>query len=219
MPAFRTPRSSRRPSATASATRPAASAPSTSSGMTGIPVYNVNNNCSTGSTALFMAKQFVEGGLADCVLALGFEKMEKGSLGAKFTDRTNPDGQAVRAHGVAARLRAVAADGAVLRQRRPRAHGEVRHHARAVREDRAQEPQALGEQPVLAVPGRLHARADPGRADGVRAAHQAAVLPHVGRRGGRDPGQRGLRRRSTTSGIARDRDRRHGDDDRLRLAR
>jgi sterol carrier protein 2 len=59
-------------------------------GCTGIPVYNVNNNCSTGSTALFMAKQFVEGGLADCVLALGFEKMEKGSLGAKYMDRTNP---------------------------------------------------------------------------------------------------------------------------------
>ena len=59
-------------------------------GCTGIPVYNVNNNCSTGSTALFMAKQFVAGGLADCALALGFEKMEKGSLGAKFTDRTNP---------------------------------------------------------------------------------------------------------------------------------
>jgi len=59
-------------------------------GMTGIPIYNVNNNCATGSTALYMAKQFVEGGLADCVLALGFEKMEKGSLGIKFTDRTNP---------------------------------------------------------------------------------------------------------------------------------
>lgn len=59
-------------------------------GLTGIPVYNVNNNCSTGSTALFMAKQFVEGGIADCVLALGFEKMEKGSLGVKFTDRTQP---------------------------------------------------------------------------------------------------------------------------------
>lgn len=40
-------------------------------GMTGVPVYNVNNNCSTGSTALFMAKQFVEGGLSQCVLALG----------------------------------------------------------------------------------------------------------------------------------------------------
>jgi acetyl-CoA acetyltransferase len=59
-------------------------------GMTGIPVYNVNNNCATGSTALFMAKQFVEGGLADCAMALGFEKMEKGSLGVKYTDRTNP---------------------------------------------------------------------------------------------------------------------------------
>jgi sterol carrier protein 2 len=59
-------------------------------GLTGIPVYNVNNNCATGSTALFMAKQFVEGGLNDCVLALGFEKMEKGSLGIKYTDRTNP---------------------------------------------------------------------------------------------------------------------------------
>ena len=59
-------------------------------GMTGIPIYNVNNNCATGSTALFMAKQFVEAGIADCALALGFEKMEKGSLGVKFQDRTNP---------------------------------------------------------------------------------------------------------------------------------
>ena len=59
-------------------------------GLTGIPVYNVNNNCSTGSTALFLGKQLVAGGLADCVLALGFEKMEKGSLGAKHMDRINP---------------------------------------------------------------------------------------------------------------------------------
>jgi sterol carrier protein 2 len=58
-------------------------------GHSGIPIYNVNNNCSTGSTALFMAKQFVEGGLAECTMALGFEKMEKGSLGIKYTDRTN----------------------------------------------------------------------------------------------------------------------------------
>ncbi len=57
-------------------------------GHSGIPIYNVNNNCSTGSTALFMAKQFVEGGISDCVMALGFEKMEKGSLGIKYTDRT-----------------------------------------------------------------------------------------------------------------------------------
>jgi len=59
-------------------------------GLTGIPVVNVNNNCSTGSSALYLARQAVRGGLADCALALGFEKMELGSLGAKYTDRTNP---------------------------------------------------------------------------------------------------------------------------------
>jgi acetyl-CoA acetyltransferase len=59
-------------------------------GLSGIPVINVNNNCSTGSTALYLARQAIEGGLAECVLALGFEKMEKGALGSKFDDRTNP---------------------------------------------------------------------------------------------------------------------------------
>jgi acetyl-CoA acyltransferase len=59
-------------------------------GTTGIPIYNVNNNCSTGSTALYGAARSIRGGLADCTLALGFEKMEKGSLGMKFTDRVNP---------------------------------------------------------------------------------------------------------------------------------
>jgi sterol carrier protein 2 len=59
-------------------------------GMTGIPVINVNNNCSTGSTALILAKEAVEHGANDCVLAVGFEKMERGSLGSKFMDRTNP---------------------------------------------------------------------------------------------------------------------------------
>jgi acetyl-CoA acyltransferase len=59
-------------------------------GLTGIPVLNVNNNCSTGSSALYLARQAVKGGIADCALALGFEKMEKGSLGVKYTDRTNP---------------------------------------------------------------------------------------------------------------------------------
>ena len=59
-------------------------------GLTGIPIVNVNNNCSTGSSALYLARQAVRGGLAECALALGFEKMEIGSLGQKFTDRTNP---------------------------------------------------------------------------------------------------------------------------------
>ncbi|XP_022900806.2 sterol carrier protein 2 [Onthophagus taurus] len=59
-------------------------------GMTGIPIYNVNNNCSTGATALLLAKQFIEFGQNQCVLAVGFEKMERGSLAPKFMDRTNP---------------------------------------------------------------------------------------------------------------------------------
>lgn len=50
-------------------------------GLTGVPVYNVNNNCATGATALMMARQLVEGGAADCVLALGFETMRRGALG------------------------------------------------------------------------------------------------------------------------------------------
>lgn len=123
-------------------------------GLTGIPIFNVNNNCSTGSTALFMARQLIQGGelnrktqaasyyitfkykqtflqhvmkfppgidangnmklqynllicdskwtflcwicimwsfssppagVADCVLALGFEKMERGSLSSKVS--------------------------------------------------------------------------------------------------------------------------------------
>jgi len=59
-------------------------------GMTGIPVVNVNNNCSTGSTALFLAAQAVRGGTVDCALALGFEKMQPGSLGSTYDDREQP---------------------------------------------------------------------------------------------------------------------------------
>jgi sterol carrier protein 2 len=56
-------------------------------GCTGIPIVNVNNNCSTGSTALFLARQAIESGMAECVLAFGFEQMLPGALGAVFTDR------------------------------------------------------------------------------------------------------------------------------------
>jgi len=59
-------------------------------GMSGIPIVNVNNNCSTGSTALFLARQAVAIGAADCVLALGFEHMSPGALGAVFDDRPSP---------------------------------------------------------------------------------------------------------------------------------
>ena len=59
-------------------------------GMTQIPIMNVNNNCSTGSTALFLARQAIAGGIVECALALGFEKMAPGSLSSVFNDRTNP---------------------------------------------------------------------------------------------------------------------------------
>jgi len=59
-------------------------------GLGGIPVVNVNNNCSTGSTALWLARQAVASGAADCVLALGFEQMQPGALGMLFTDRDAP---------------------------------------------------------------------------------------------------------------------------------
>ncbi len=59
-------------------------------GMTGIPIVNVNNNCSTGSTALFLARQAIASGAADCVLAMGFEQMKPGALGSVYADRPSP---------------------------------------------------------------------------------------------------------------------------------
>ena len=59
-------------------------------GLTGIPIVNVNNNCSTGSTALYLATQAVRSGQVDCALALGFEKMQTGSLGTTYDDREQP---------------------------------------------------------------------------------------------------------------------------------
>lgn len=56
-------------------------------GLSGIPIVNVNNNCSTGSSALFLARQAVDAGIVEVALALGFEQMNPGALGTVFTDR------------------------------------------------------------------------------------------------------------------------------------
>ena len=66
-------------------------------GMTGIPIVNVNNNCSTGSTALYLARQAVRSGMAECVLAVGFEEMQPGALNSFWTDRPAAAGD-FRAH-------------------------------------------------------------------------------------------------------------------------
>ncbi|KAK2462114.1 hypothetical protein APHAL10511_006577 [Amanita phalloides] len=59
-------------------------------GLTNIPIINVNNNCSTGSTALYLANSMVKGGQAECAMALGFERMKPGSLSTHFPDRASP---------------------------------------------------------------------------------------------------------------------------------
>jgi sterol carrier protein 2 len=59
-------------------------------GMTSIPIYNVNNNGATGATGINLARTLVQGGMADCILVVGFEKMEKGSLAEHWNDRESP---------------------------------------------------------------------------------------------------------------------------------
>ena len=59
-------------------------------GLPGIPVVNVNNNCSTGSSALFLARQAVESGAVECAIALGFEQMQSGALTSRWNDRESP---------------------------------------------------------------------------------------------------------------------------------
>lgn len=66
-------------------------------GMTGVPVVNVNNNCSSGSSALFLARQAVESGAVDCALAVGFEQMQPGALVSHFNDRPEPLGPFIQA--------------------------------------------------------------------------------------------------------------------------
>lgn len=59
-------------------------------GMTGIPVINVNNNCASGSTALWLANQAIASGAAECVLVVGFEQMKPGALTGTWLDRATP---------------------------------------------------------------------------------------------------------------------------------
>ncbi len=119
-------------------------------GIGGLPVFNVHNYCSTGSSALNLGYQAIASGMNECVLAFGFEKMQKGPLekqlsGLEEIAKETDQGKAAdrRAH---------------VRRRRPPAHGEVRHHQGAVRQGEREEPPPLGEQPALAVPRGVHAR-------------------------------------------------------------
>lgn len=62
-------------------------------GMTSIPIYNTNNACATGSTGLHLARTLVKNGAADCVLVVGFEQMNPGSIKSMWSvsaKGTNP---------------------------------------------------------------------------------------------------------------------------------
>ncbi|MFI2558934.1 lipid-transfer protein [Nocardia farcinica] len=59
-------------------------------GMVGVPVVNVNNNCASGSSALWLARQAVASGASECVLALGFEQMRPGAIVVQWPDRPSP---------------------------------------------------------------------------------------------------------------------------------
>ena len=147
-------------------------------GMTGIPVYNVNNNCSTGSTALMLAYQAVGSGVSDCALALGFEKMEKGSLTTRYGDRTNPLDRHVRlmndVQGAAEAPFPAQMFGGAGREHM-RKYGTT---SRQLGQDRRQEPATRRRQRTLPVPAGLHHRGGPGLARHLRSAHQVPVLPH-----------------------------------------
>ncbi len=66
-------------------------------GLSGIPIFNVNNACASGSSAIYLARQAIENGAADIVLAVGFEQMVPGALGAVFNDRPSTAGRFVEA--------------------------------------------------------------------------------------------------------------------------
>lgn len=59
-------------------------------GMTGIPIYNTNNACSTGSTGLHMARTLIKGGMADCIMVIGMETMKPGPISSPWNDRPSP---------------------------------------------------------------------------------------------------------------------------------
>ncbi len=129
-----------------------------------------------------------------------------------------PDAADGQAHQGDGRDRRVGLSGGALdvRGRRARAHAAIRHHRRAFRQDRLQEPHALSQQPVCAIPGGVHPRRHPGVADDLRPAHQAAVLADLRRFGRGNPGLRGVRRQPR-AGWPSGGDRRAGDDHRLHV--
>lgn len=64
--------------------------------MISIPIYNTNNACATGSTGLHLARTLIKTGAADCVMVIGFEQMQPGSIKSVWSDRPSPMGLSMR---------------------------------------------------------------------------------------------------------------------------
>ena len=152
-------------------------------GMTGIPVINVNNNCSTGSTPPYLARQAVESGVVECALALGFEQMVRGALVNVFNDRPAPLGkfvdmaEALQGHSdspMAIRLFGGAGS------RVPRT---LRHPRRDLRHDRGQSPPPRAVKRARDLPPASHRGRGAGLAQMVGVLTRDAVLPADLRRG------------------------------------
>ena len=62
-------------------------------GIRGVPVVNVENACTSGSTALWLACNAIAAGQMDCALVLGVEKMCVPQLGLLDSGRTELDTQ------------------------------------------------------------------------------------------------------------------------------
>ena len=177
---------------------------------------NVNNNCSTGSTALFLAAQAVRFGQYECAMALGFEKMRSGPdhrwrqrglgvlpLGRHIGALTKHE---EFAYPVAPWMFGVAA------REHMKEHGSTpEHFAKIGQKNHAHSVQ----QPLRAVPGRLHPRRHPGCEDGLRPLTRLQCSP-TSDGSARRARQRGVRREARP-GRAGGRDRRPGHDNRLRL--
>ncbi|MHC8333455.1 thiolase C-terminal domain-containing protein [Pseudomonas sp. LB3P25] len=58
--------------------------------ISGIPIFNVNNNCASGSSAFALAVQAVQGQQVECALALGFEQMPAGAIDMVFPEKVSP---------------------------------------------------------------------------------------------------------------------------------
>ena len=138
-------------------------------GLTGIPVVNVNNNCSTGSTR---AVHGAPGGRAAGWPTARWRSASRRWRRARWGSST----PTAPTRSTSTRRRCSTIREPEASPPAPQMFGNAgREHmerygseARPLRLDRLEEPQALGQQPLRPVPGRVHARGHQGGEDDPR---------------------------------------------------